>query len=147
MKRVLALMIAMMMVLTSSALAINTDGGKYYADYSSMEQAQAEAAKLGEELGEEGTVLLKNNGSLPLTGKEWVSVLGVSSDSVEGGSTTVAASLEAAGFRVNPELVSYYAGVGTAYGSENVGGFHWQRAEQREDLQRRGCGHLLPHRR
>ena len=123
MKRVLALTIALMMVLTSSALAFNQDGGKYYADYSSMEQAQAEAAKLGEELGEEGTVLLKNNGSLPLTGKEWVSVLGVSSDKVEGGSTTVAASLEAAGFRVNPELVSYYEGVGTSYGSENVGAF------------------------
>ena len=60
MKRVLALMIAMMLVLTSSALAINTDGGKYYADYSSMEQAQAEAAKLGEELGEEGVPQVRN---------------------------------------------------------------------------------------
>ena len=123
MKRVLALTIALMLALTSSALAFNQDGGKYYADFSSMAQAQAEAAKLGEELGEEGTVLLKNNGSLPLTGKEWVTVLGVSSDSVEGGSTTVAASLEAAGFRVNPEMVSYYAGVGTSYGKENVSAF------------------------
>ncbi len=122
MKKVLALMLAVML-LSSTALAFNTEGVKYYADYSSMAQAQAEAAKLGEELGEEGTVLLKNNGSLPLTGKEWVSVLGVSSDSVEGGSTTVAASLEAAGFRVNPELVDYYKGVGTSYGKENVDQF------------------------
>ena len=46
MKRVLALTIALMMVLTSSALAFNQDGGKYYADYSSMEQAQAERPSL-----------------------------------------------------------------------------------------------------
>ncbi len=64
--------------------------GRYYSDYTSMEEAQAAAAELGEELGEEGTVLLKNrNNALPLTGKEKVTVLGVSSDKVEGGSTTV----------------------------------------------------------
>ena len=123
MKKVISLFVVMTLLLSSTALAFNKEGGKYYADYSSVEQAQAEAKKLGEELGEEGFVLLKNNGSLPLTGNEWVSVLGVSSDSVEGGGTTVADSLEAAGFRVNPELVEYYKGVGTSYGTENVGAF------------------------
>ena len=51
MKKVLALLLAMML-LSSTALAFDTTGVKYYADYSSMAQAQAEAAKLGEELGE-----------------------------------------------------------------------------------------------
>ena len=98
--------------------------GRYYSDYTSMEEAQAAAAELGEELGEEGTVLLKNrNNALPLTGKEKVTVLGVSSDKVEGGSTTVADSLESAGFSVNPEFKRYYASVGTSYGSENVKDF------------------------
>ena len=98
--------------------------GQYYSDYTSMEEAQAAAAELGEELGEEGSVLLKNkDNALPLTGKERVTVLGVSSDSVEGGSTTVAASLEGAGFSVNPEFKRYYSSVGTSYGSENVDDF------------------------
>lgn len=98
--------------------------GRYYSDYTSMEEAQAAAAELGEELGEEGTVLLKNrNNALPLTGKEKVTVLGVSSDSVEGGSTTVADSLEGAGFSVNPEFKRYYESVGKSYGSENVDDF------------------------
>ncbi|MBR1813808.1 MAG: glycoside hydrolase family 3 C-terminal domain-containing protein [Lachnospiraceae bacterium] len=119
----LAVVTALSMTVSSLSMAFNEDGSKYYADYPSMQEAQAAAADLGKELGEEGTVLLKNNGALPLDGNEWVSVLGVSSDKVEGGSTTVAASLEAAGFHVNPELKSYYEGVGTSYGKENVDGF------------------------
>lgn len=98
--------------------------GRYYSEYTSMEEAQAAAAKLGEEMGEEGFVLMKNeNKALPLTGKEMVTVLGVSSDSVEGGSTTVAASLEDAGFSVNPEFKRYYESVGKSYGEENVDDF------------------------
>ncbi|MBQ3042388.1 MAG: glycoside hydrolase family 3 C-terminal domain-containing protein, partial [Clostridia bacterium] len=52
---------------------------------------------------------------------ERISVLGVSSDKVEGGSQTVPDVLRAAGFQVNAELERYYAGVGTSYGNENVG--------------------------
>lgn len=98
-----------------------SEDGKYYSDYTSLAEAQKAAAKLGEDLGEEGSVLLKNkDNALPLNGNEWISVLGVSSDSVEGGNTTVADSLKDAGFRVNGELVSYYSKVGTSYGKENV---------------------------
>ena len=105
----------------NTAHAFMNETGKFYGDYASLEEAQVEAAKLGEELGEEGFVLMKNkNNALPLNGNEWVSVLGVKSDAVEGGNTTVADSLSNAGFRVNPELVNYYAGVGATIGAENV---------------------------
>lgn len=103
------------------ANVVNAESGKYYSDYTSLAEAQKAAAKLGEDLGEEGSVLLKNqNKALPLNGNEWVSVLGVSSDSVEGGNTTVADSLKEAGFRVNAELENYYSKIGTTYGQENV---------------------------
>ena len=103
------------------ANVVNAESGKYYSDYTSLAEAQKAAAKLGEDLGEEGSVLLKNqNKALPLNGNEWVSVLGVSSDSVEGGNTTVAYSLKDAGFRVNAELENYYSKIGTTYGQENV---------------------------
>ena len=42
------------------ANAVNAESGKYYSDYTSLAEAQKAAAKLGEDLGEEGSVLLKN---------------------------------------------------------------------------------------
>lgn len=99
--------------------------GKYYNDYTSYEEAEAAADALNTELSREGNVLLKNDGTLPLTGNEWVSVFGVSSDSLisvredaNNASGTIAHSLELAGFNVNPALVRYYAGIGTTIGTE-----------------------------
>ncbi len=111
---------AVIAALGQTAVAVAQAGG-FTTDYSSLESAQKEAAKLGKDLAAEGDVLLKNDGSLPLVGNEWVSVFGVSSDAVEGGSQKLADVFEDAGFRVNPELKEYYAGVGTSYGTENVG--------------------------
>ena len=107
----------------ASASAI--DDGKYYNDYSSFEEAEAAADDLNTELSREGNVLLKNDGTLPLTGREYVSVFGVSSDSLisvredaTNASGTIADSLRQAGFRVNPTLEGYYASIGTTVGSE-----------------------------
>ena len=64
------------------AFAGTLEDGKYFNDYSSYEEAEAAADELNKELSREGNVLLKNDGTLPLTGNEWVSVFGVGSDSL-----------------------------------------------------------------
>ena len=53
----------------------------YTSDYSSTKELVTAIADLGERVSEEGTVLLKNNGALPLTADETkkVSLLGFSS--------------------------------------------------------------------
>ena len=101
--------------------------GKYFNDYASYEDAEAAADELNKELSREGNVLLKNDGTLPLTGKEWVSVFGVASDSLisvredaNNASGTIANSLQLAGFNVNPALVRYYGSVGTTIGVETT---------------------------
>ena len=95
--------------------------GNYYADFSTMEELQSAAADLGDQIAEEGITLLKNrNNALPLEGNEWVSVFGVTSDSMIGGSETVAEALENTGFRVNQTLVDYY--VATNAGSSGMMG-------------------------
>lgn len=116
--------------LTASA---GTLGGKYYSDFTSLEEALEAAGQLNLEVAEEGNVLLKNDGSLPLTGKEYVSVFGVSSSELVGatGNTNsvgnaegvsergaIYDSLTAAGFKVNGVLADYYAGLG---GAANIG--------------------------
>lgn len=88
--------------------------GNYYSDFSTMEELQEAAADLGDQIAEEGITLLKNrNNALPLEGNEWVSVFGVTSDNMIGGSETVAQALENTGFRVNQTLVDYYVATNT----------------------------------
>lgn len=113
-----------------------TEGNtKYYNDYNTMEEALEAAADLNLELSEEGNVLLKNDGTLPLTGTERISVFGISSDSLVGGagntgvmagSSTgesadgVADALKRAGFQVNPTLMNFYAADTSSIGSETL---------------------------
>lgn len=109
--------------------------GKYYTDYDSMEEAKTAAEELTRELAQEGDVLLKNQkNALPLSGKEWVSVFGVTSDNLIGASdsagafsgsstgsdTTVADALEEAGFKVNPTLKAYYEADTSEIGDEDT---------------------------
>ena len=104
--------------------------GNYYSDFSSIEELQDAAADLGQQIAEEGMTLLKNkDGALPLEGNEWVSVFGVTADSLVGGSEMVADALEKTGFRVNQSLVEYYAanapassgGMGPMAGNSEIG--------------------------
>ena len=109
--------------------------GKYYTDFDSMEEAKTAAEDLTRELAQEGDVLLKNkDNALPLSGKEWVSVFGVTSDNLIGASdsagafsggstgsdTTVPDALEAAGFKVNPTLKAYYKNDTSEHGDEDT---------------------------
>ena len=106
---------------------------KYYTDYNSMEDAKKAAEDLTRQIVGEGASLLKNsNEALPMSGSEWVSVFGVTSDNLVGasdsagafssGSTgsdeTLAAALEDAGFKVNPTLKSFYANDTSSIGAE-----------------------------
>lgn len=89
--------------------------GNYYSDFSSIEDLQKEAAKLGEELAEEGMTLLKNkDNALPLKGSERVNVFGVTSNDLIGGSENVVDVLEEAGFSVNKTLAKYYDETGAS---------------------------------
>ena len=100
-----------------------------------MEDAKKAAEDLTRELAQEGDVLLKNkDNALPLSGKEWVSVFGVTSDNLIGASdssgafsgsssasdTTVADALETAGFKVNPTLKEFYKNDTSELGHEDT---------------------------
>ena len=119
--------------LSATMASAGTLGGKYYSDYTSYDEALEAAGEINLEVAEEGNVLLKNDGTLPLTGKEYVSVFGVSSAVLVGGSSNTNSvangpdvsdrgaiydSLSDVGFRVNPILADYYSTLG---GAENIG--------------------------
>ena len=138
-RRVLALAFALMLTLSvgiSPAMAAEgASQNKFFNDYNTMAEAVAAAEKLNLELAEEGDVLLKNDGTLPLNGNERISVFGVKQDNLLGASTSsafagaestsdgsisIAKSLQKAGFNVNPTLVNFYAADNSGIGSENL---------------------------
>ncbi len=99
----------------------------FKSDYSSQEELEAAGADVAERVHEEGAVLLKNNGVLPLDSSSKVSTLAHSSiDYVTCGTgaadidTSEAPSLkealESRGFTVNPTLWDFYeTGAGKDY--------------------------------
>ena len=66
---------------------------QYETDYDTLEEATQAAAELSDEIADEGSVLLKNDGTLPLNGNEWVSLFSTA-DSM------MAEGMEEAGFHV-----------------------------------------------
>lgn len=98
--------------------------GRYYTDYTTLEDAQAAAAQLAIQIASEGDVLLKNaNHALPLRGNERISIFGVGQDALAGSTTSdvlLADALEAEGFQVNKSLRQYYEKIGTTFGSEDA---------------------------
>ncbi|MBR1814492.1 MAG: glycoside hydrolase family 3 C-terminal domain-containing protein [Lachnospiraceae bacterium] len=95
--------------------------GKFYVDYSSLEEAQEAGHALGVKIAEEGFTLLKNDGILPLDASEnKVSIFGIRSarmnrsgfGSGSGGGSAISNLLGEAltedGFQVNPKLVALY---------------------------------------
>lgn len=103
--------------------------GKYYSSYNSYAELLEAVGEVNTQTAEEGQVLLKNDGTLPLTGRERVSVFGVASSTTVAGPTSNSAfkthtgftvsdrgpiydSLKEAGFKVNPTLADYYADKG-----------------------------------
>lgn len=103
--------------------------GKYYSSYGSYAELLEAVGETNTKTAEEGQVLLKNDGTLPLNGNESVSVFGVASSKTVAGPNSGDAffkytdftvsdrgpiydSLKSAGFRVNPTLADYYADLG-----------------------------------
>lgn len=79
MKRVgsMTLSIALFLsTLSGSASAVTVRDEKFVGDYKNIYEVLEAAAAISEETAEEGTVLLKNNGALPLSGGEWVTAFG-----------------------------------------------------------------------
>ncbi len=97
----------------------------YYCDFNSYEEEQAASDDFNADIARESYILMKNaNNALPLSLKneKRISVFGTRSDNIilggsgsgggsVSGSVTVQESLEAAGFQVNPKLVSLYKGI------------------------------------
>ncbi len=104
--------------------------GMYYSDYSSLDEVEAAAAEFNVSIGEEGFILMKNDGLLPFEGINNISILGKNSINLAyggGGSgsgdssvaLTIYDSLEAAGYNCNPKMADFYE---TSSGSRYVGG-------------------------
>ena len=94
-------------------------------------EATQQGADITEKVEEEGIVLLKNNGSLPLAGNGNVNLFGFSSYSpVYGGSgsggmdedsnVTFKEGLESAGISINPDLWNFYKDSYTNRQKENI---------------------------
>ena len=127
---------------TSSSRIVTDNSGEddslytYTSDYSSTTELLDAIESLGEEMNEEGSVLLKNNGALPLTEEETkkVSLLGFSSYypvmggdmgsslSVNTGTDADTADLVTAftakGFEINPTLQAMYETLKPLYTTE-----------------------------
>lgn len=105
---------------------ISSDG-KYYADFADAEQAKEAASALSEEMAEEGMVLLKNDGALPVSVKQRISVFGGSQDAVlvtagattkQSGERSITDALSEHGFEVNPTLDKFYKSNNNTIGKE-----------------------------
>jgi len=94
------------------------DSVYFKASYSSESERLAADASIAKEVAQEGFVLLKNDGALPMA-EGRVTLLGVSSaDILYGGggsgavdsstAPTLKSALEASGFEVNPTMWSFY---------------------------------------
>lgn len=97
-----------------------SSNGKFYTDFSTLEEATAAAADLNQEIAAEGNVLLKNDGMLPMSAGKYVSVFGTAEDNMTGAKGSVSTSLEQAGFKVNPSLKAFYASRGASIRNETT---------------------------
>ena len=128
--------------LGTSSIKIITEGGNagevytYTSDYANTTELVKAIADVGERMSEEGTVLLKNNGALPLSADEKgkISLLGFSSyhpvmGGIMGSSLTpnvgtdadtvdFVGALKARGFSYNSTLESLYAALESSYVTE-----------------------------
>lgn len=109
--------------LTVSAASVEkgnlASAGKFYTDYATHAEALEAARELNVQIAEEGQVLLKNDGLLPMSTRSYVSVFGTGEDALIGGAGSVSQSLIDAGFKVNPALKAFYAS--DSYGSSSGG--------------------------
>ena len=96
---------------SADAQSMSENGGKYYTDYDSYDEAKKAAEELNIELNAEGSVLLKNDGTLPLKGDETVSVFGSIENNLQNNtnvSDSVSTAFEKAGYKTNQVLADFY---------------------------------------
>lgn len=114
------------------------DDYKYKSDYSTTTELLDSIEDLGERMSEEGTVLLKNNGALPLSEEETkkISLLGFSSYfPIQGGdmgsdfrenkgtdadTIDMVGAFTAKGFALNPTLQKMYEGMKDQFKTERL---------------------------
>ena len=114
------------------------DDYKYKSDYSTTTELLYSIEDLGERMSEEGTVLLKNNGALPLSEEETkkISLLGFSSYfPIQGGdmgsdfrenkgtdadTIDMVGAFTAKGFALNPTLQKMYEGMKDQFKTERI---------------------------
>ncbi|MBO4540379.1 MAG: glycoside hydrolase family 3 C-terminal domain-containing protein, partial [Bacilli bacterium] len=107
-------------------------GGKFFTEFQSAEEAWYAAHELNGRIAGEGTIVFKNDGTLPLDPiEDGITVLGVRSgdiaEAVNGSIVApntvdpMASGLRNAGFRVNPVMERFYQGLSNrAEGHETV---------------------------
>ena len=88
----------------ASVKAIGVDGYKAILDYDTLAEAQEAAKNLNIEITGEGSVLLKNDGTLPVSEDTDVVVFGSAATSLQGGKGRVDTALTEAGFNVYPTV-------------------------------------------
>ena len=99
------LLLALIAIITvASVKAIGVDGYKAILDYDTLAEAQEAAKNLNIEITGEGSVLLKNDGTLPVSEKTKVVVFGAAATSLQGGTGRVDTALANAGFDVYPTV-------------------------------------------
>ncbi len=93
----------------------SAEGSNFAADNKTQEDIDAKAQEIASDIIKEGTVLLKNDGVLPLAKNNEVSVFGVTStywvktETINGQANNLLwNSLEEVGLKVNKELRSFY---------------------------------------
>ena len=84
--------------------AIGVDNYKAILDYDTLADAQEAAKELNIELTGEGSVLLKNDGTLPVEEGTKVVVFGAAATSLQGGTGRVDTALAEDGFDVYPTV-------------------------------------------
>ena len=123
-KRILSVILSLAMVMTLLVAPASAETGVYFtSDYASKAEALQAGLDLNERIAEEGMILLKNNGALPLAKGAKVTMLGYAGydpnagASMNGGDASAGAaiaqanvisSLTDAGFELNPTVAALY---------------------------------------
>ena len=115
---------------TTSSKTVND--GRYNPDYTDTDDLVKAHRQIGEQVGQEGAVLLKNNGTLPLQASAKVTLFGMGSQypflgGVMGSSITtpdqvnLVNALTQKGFQVNPTMTAIYEAMGSVVTGESQG--------------------------
>ena len=115
---------------TTSSKTVND--GRYQADYTDTDDLVKAHRQIGEQVGQEGAVLLKNNGAMPLQSGAKVTLFGMGSQypflgGVMGSSIStpdqvnLVNALTQKGFSVNPTMTAIYEAMGSVVTGEKQG--------------------------